>query len=208
MPAGSLTERDEAIACWVARMEPVTVPQVVRRFALSRIVGYRRVKVLREFGYLERRSTAVRRPGQLVATDLAHDLAERTGPARSLAPHQLAMHLAVVDLAIDHELAGTPVLTGEDLAAHPALEDRLPSAPGPLRPELLVLGEKLHAVYAPTGAARRTVAAALVAARWSDGLRATLLVDAAQPMELPGPQPPALELREVDLATAGAEPPT
>jgi len=207
MAPGVLTARDVEIARWVARMGPVTVFQVARRFAMNRIAAYRRVRVLRAYGYLQREFAAHRRPGVLVATALAEDLDERATAVRALAPHQVAMHLAAVNVAVEHELAGTPVLVANELAAHPGLEERLPTAAaGPLRPELLVLTEPLLCVFAPSGAARGPVYDALIAASWPPATTGLLLVDEQREIDDLAAASGSLEVLRVDLTMAGHPP--
>lgn len=208
MASGALTARDEQIARWIARMAPVTVPQVLRRFGVPRVAGYRRVRVLREHGYLQREAAAAGRHGVLLPTALAEDLDERPSPARPRARHQIPMHLAVVDVAIEHELAGRPVMVAGELATHPGLEDRLPrtTAGQVLTPEILVLGEPTLALYAPVGATRAAAIDALITATWPTGASGLLLVDHERVDDLPARVSAPLEARGVDPHTAGHQP--
>ena len=200
-----LTERDEAIASWIVRFGPVTVPQINRRFDLSRRVGYRRVRTLRELQYLTRQPGTTRQPGVLLATAQAEHLHAHPSPRR--APHELGIHLAGVDYAIGLELAGSAVLVEREIDQHPALEDRLPTSPaGPVpAPTYMALTEPLQLVYAPAGGDRTALLAALADARWEDGTGAVLLIDEQLHAEAAHLAGSAVRVQPVDLAVAGTQ---
>jgi hypothetical protein len=130
-PRLRLTDRDRALARFVARWGPVTQPQVARRVEMSRLPSFRRLHALREGGYLQYDRPVDELPGVFTSTargvELAGSVCEVAGPPASYA---LWAHLAAVDAAVDAELAGVHTATRLEALTDERLRGAIPRTPG------------------------------------------------------------------------------
>src|SRR3954466_9102366 len=74
MPPVRLTARDQHVAAWIGRWQPVTAMQVAGRFEIARAIAYRRLKALTTLGYLRHVRREHELPGVYLLTELGHDL--------------------------------------------------------------------------------------------------------------------------------------
>lgn len=153
-PRLRLTDRDRAIARFVARWGPVTQPQVARRADMSRLPSFRRLHALREAGFLHYDRPVDELAGVFTCTSRGVELAGGVSEvAGTPATYALWAHLAAVDEAVEAELAGRRTATRLEVLADEDLRDLVPRSPGgsAVPPRVLVLdpGEPL-AVYAVT----------------------------------------------------------
>lgn len=142
-PRLRLTDRDRAIARFVARWGPVTQPQVARRADMSRLPSFRRLHALRESGYLHYDRPVDELAGVFTCTargvELAGGVSEVAGTP---ATYALWAHLAAVDEAVAAELAGLRTATRLEILADDELRDLVPRSGGgtAVPPRVLVLG--------------------------------------------------------------------
>ena len=154
MPRARLTERDQRITAWVARWQPVTAYQVAQRFDVAQVVAYRRLRTLRELGYLQHRRQVQELPGVYFVTNQGFGLIGIPARAMRTNPFQLWGWLAAVDEVVAAELAARTVLPPFEVLAVPGLRERLPTIAKydePVLPETLALGESPVATYTAIG---------------------------------------------------------
>jgi hypothetical protein len=152
MPRARLTERDQRITTWVARWQPVTGYQVARRLGIAYVIANRRLRSLRDLGYLQYRRDVHELPGIYFVTNYGFQLIATPARAMRANPFQLWGWLAAVDRVIDAELAGETALAPFELVGH-ALAPQLPatSKGDPLVPDAVLLGPPPVAIYAAVG---------------------------------------------------------
>lgn len=136
-----LTDRDRAIASFVARWGPVTQAQVARRAGISRLPSFRRLQALREGRYLDYDRPVDELPGVFNVTARGAELGGRvTEAAGPPPPFALWPHLATVDEVIEAELAGLRTATRQEALADEELHEALPrTTVGTLVPPRAVL---------------------------------------------------------------------
>jgi len=116
-PALRLTDRDIEILRWVSGFAGATVDQIARRFRAGYSYTARRLTQLRAAGLLTRERFLYHRGGlyAITAQGLAVTGADLPVPELSLSA---AVHdLAVIDAAIEAELAGEKVITRRQMQA-------------------------------------------------------------------------------------------
>jgi hypothetical protein len=154
MPPVRLTARDQHLAAWIGRWQPVTAMQVAARFEIARAIAYRRLKALTTLGYLRHVRRVHELPGVYILTELGHDLTGIEPSTSSLrSPRALWGWLAAIDATVPLEVAGLDCVPSPELSAHLPLRPRVPQLDEePVFPEVLALdGAAAIALYGAIG---------------------------------------------------------
>jgi hypothetical protein len=154
MPRARLTERDQRITAWLARWQPVTAYQVARRFDVAHVVAYRRLRTLRDLGYVQHRRPVQELPGIYFVTNQGYGLIGIPARAMRTNPFQLWGWLAAVDDVVAAELDGATVIPPFEVLAIPGLREGLPTIAKydePVLPETLAISEPPVATYTAIG---------------------------------------------------------
>ena len=128
-----LTERDIRILAWLGRFRAATVHQISWRFGMGENRAYRRLRQLLDAGLLRHERLLYGRPGVYLATADGLAVAELELPPPQLDIRAYRHDLAVVDLAIEAELAGEVVVSEREMRSREAIPNDSASLQEPLR---------------------------------------------------------------------------
>lgn len=204
-----LTARDQGITAWIARWQPVTAYQVAERFQVKYQVASRRLKTIRNLGYIDSHRPVKELPGVYYVTRNGFSLIGVRGSSMRTNPFTVWGQLATVDDVIGTELAGATVLSAIEVQAQPTAESLLPVIEAydePILPAAFTLGAQPIALYTAIGPGGlltlnpKGALGQLAAARMPERTRVRILTDESiRPvLDLAFAERPQVELVTVD----------